>query len=94
MVGGLLGSMQEIEHVVVAESAVAALADPEERELAAVAQSLDGIDVQMQHLGDLGRREQLADLVRHHRWYLVLVWGTRHAPVAPGKVRSVRLVFG
>jgi hypothetical protein len=54
---GLLGAAQEVEHVVVAESTIAALAYPEERELAAVAQSLDGVDVQVQHLGDLCRRE-------------------------------------
>src|SRR5687768_11102847 len=67
----LFGAAQEVENVVVAESAVAALADPEERELAAIAQPLDGVHVQVQHLGDLGRGEKLPNLVRHHRWYLV-----------------------
>ena len=37
--GLLLGSAQEVEHVVVTESAIAALADPEERELAAIARA-------------------------------------------------------
>src|SRR5687768_7200793 len=65
----LLDSVQELQDVVIAEPTVTALADPEERELAAVAKPLDGVDVQVQHLGDLGRREKLPDLVRHHWWY-------------------------
>jgi len=91
---GLLGPVQEVDHVVVAESTIAALADPEERELAAIAKPLDRVHVQVQHLGDLGRREQLADLIRHHGWLFVLVMGTEGRVVRSGLVRSMRLVAG
>src|SRR6188768_714576 len=76
----LLGAVQKLQDVVVAEPAIAALADPEERELATVAKALDGVHVQVQHLGDLGRREQLPDLVRHHGLRSVLVvWALTRA---------------
>src|SRR5512145_465257 len=79
---GLLCPVQEVDHVVVAESAVAALADPEERELAAITEPLDRVHMQMQHLGDLGRRQQLADLVRHHGWRLSSSWALKTVPSA------------
>ena len=84
---GLLGPVQEVDDVVVAESTITALADPEERELAAIAKSLDRVHVQVQHLGDFGRREQLADLIRHHGLLFVLVMGTDRAAVRTGLVR-------
>jgi hypothetical protein len=68
--------VEEVDHVVVAESTIAALADPEEGKLAAIAKPLDRVHVQVEHLGDLGRREQLPDLVRNHRWLFVLFMGT------------------
>jgi hypothetical protein len=72
---GLLGPVEEIDHVVVAESPIAALADPEEGKLAAITKALDRVHVEVQHLGDFGRREQLPDLVRHHVWLFVLFEG-------------------
>ena len=90
----LLGPAQELDHVVVAEPAVAALADPEERELAAIPEPLHGVHVEVQHLGDLGRREQPSDLVRHHRLRLILVWARMDEAVRTGQVRWVRLVIG
>ena len=39
-----------------------------ERALAAVAQALHGVDVEMQHLGHLGGRKQFAAFVLHHVW--------------------------
>jgi hypothetical protein len=50
--------------------------------------------VEVQHLGDLGRREQLSDLVRHHRLRLDLVWARLVRGVRTGQVRYVRLVVG
>jgi hypothetical protein len=92
---GLLRASQELDHVVVTEAAVTALAHPEEGQLAAIPEALHGVHVEMQHLGDLGRREQLPDLVRHHRLRLVLscghIWKGR---VRTGQVRWVRLVVG
>ena len=85
MGSSLLDPVQELQDVVIAEPTVTALADPEERELAAVAKSLDGVDVQVQHLGDLGRREKLPDLVRHHWWYWFLLFGHSARPLAPGR---------
>src|SRR4051794_3552447 len=41
---------QELHHVVKTEATVAPLADAEERQLAAVAQALDGVDVQMKQV--------------------------------------------
>ena len=63
----LLAAAKKLQHVVVPESTVAALADAEERQLAAIAETLDGVDVQVKHLRYFGRGEQLPDLVRHHR---------------------------
>ena len=92
---GLLRAAEELDDVVVAEAAVTALADAEERELATIAEPLDGVHVEMEHLGDLGRREQPPDLVRHHCLRLVLscghIWKGR---VRAGQVRWVRLVVG
>src|SRR5438445_12069854 len=63
----LLRAAQEVQHVVVPEASIATLADPIERDLAAVAQALDGVDVQVQQVRDLGRRKQPPDLVADHR---------------------------
>ena len=46
--------MQEVDHVVVAEPTIAALAHPKEGKLAAIAKALDRVHVQVQHLGDFG----------------------------------------
>ena len=63
---GLFAAAEEVHDVVVAESAVAALANAEERQLAAVAESLHGVDVQMEQVGDLGGRQQLPYFVGDH----------------------------
>jgi hypothetical protein len=62
----LLVSAKELQHVVVPETPVAASRHPEERELAAITKALHGVDVQVQHLGNFRRREQLPYLIRHH----------------------------
>jgi hypothetical protein len=79
--------VQEVDHIVVAESTIASLADPKEGKLAAIAKALDRVHMQVQHLGDLGRREQLADLVRHHGWLFVLFVGTEGRTVRTGFVQ-------
>ena len=64
---GLLRPAKELQHIVVTEAAVTALADAEEGELAPITEPLHGVDVQVQHLGDFRRGEQLTDLVHNHR---------------------------
>jgi len=57
---------EELHDVVEAEPTITALADAIERQLAAVAQALDCVDVQMQEACDLARRQHRAQLVDTH----------------------------
>jgi hypothetical protein len=87
LLNGLLAAAQEVDYVVIPEAAVAALADTEERELASVAESLHGVDVQMQHVGDLGGRHQLPYFVGDH-------WFSRVGTIPRQVVRSAWFLFG
>ena len=49
---------QETHHVREPEAAIAAAADTEEWELAAIAEALHGVDVEVEHLRDLARGEE------------------------------------
>jgi hypothetical protein len=68
----LLVSGQEAQYVVQAEAAIAALAHPIERELAPVTESLYGVHVEMEHVGNLARCEHRSDLAQRHRRHVVL----------------------
>src|SRR5688572_7839505 len=92
--GGLLVSAKELQHVVVPEAPVAASGHPEERDLAAIAQPLDGVHVQVQHLGDFRGREQLPYLVRHHRLRFLPATGGASASLVGAWVRTARLLAG
>ena len=58
--------VEEAAHVLQEEAAVAALADLVVLELAAVAEALHGVDVEMEHLRDFGGGEHLAELSDCH----------------------------
>jgi len=58
--------VEEFDHVFVPEAPIAALHDAEERKLAAIAKSLHGVDVEVQHLGHLSGREESAAFVLDH----------------------------
>ena len=57
---------EELHHVFKAETAIAALADTIEGQFTAIAQALDGIDVEVQEVCDLAGRQHRADLVDSH----------------------------
>src|SRR5688572_9357880 len=57
---------QELHHVVKTEAAVAPLADAEEWQLAAVAQALDRIDVQVKQVCYFTGRQHRPELVDSH----------------------------
>jgi hypothetical protein len=59
--------VEEAENVLEPEATIATLADPVERELAAVAEPLDRIDVEMKHLRDFGGGKHRSDFVDCHR---------------------------
>jgi hypothetical protein len=93
---GLAVLVEEAEDVVEPEPSVAALANPIERELAAVAQPLHRVDVEMQHLRDFGGREHRSEFVDCHRGHCHRLpfdhlqhLPTRARPVLTGAVRLV-----
>ena len=57
---------KERDHVFHAEAAIAPLADAVERKFAAVAEALDGVDVKVEQLGHLTRREHRSEFVDCH----------------------------
>ena len=72
--------------------AIAAAADPVERQLTAVTQPLHGVDVEVEHLRHLARREHATELgrsVRGHpswplsRWVIVAIAASRPDPRRP-----------
>ena len=65
---------EELHHVIEPEAAVTALADPIERKLAAIPEPLHGIDVEMEHLGDFGRREHRPEFVDGHGPHMVVAF--------------------
>src|SRR4051794_27904990 len=65
---------EELHHVVEAEATVAPLADAIEGKLAAIAEPLHRIHVEMEHLGDLGRRQHRPELVDGHRPHVVVAF--------------------
>src|SRR5260221_3439994 len=70
---GLLAVLgQELHHVIEPEAAITALADSIERHLAAIAASLDRVDMQVKHVGDFGRGEHGSQFVDGHRCHLRL----------------------
>jgi hypothetical protein len=93
---GLAVLVEEAQDVVKTEPTIAALADPIERELAAVAQALDRVDVEMKHLRDLGGGEHRSEFVDGHGGHCHLLpfdpgSASRpgHVPVVTGAVRLV-----
>src|SRR6185295_15246199 len=65
---------EELHHVVEAEATIAPLADAVERKLAAIPESFHGIHVEVEHLGDFGRREHRPQLVHGHRAHMVVAF--------------------
>jgi hypothetical protein len=63
---------EELHHVVEPEATIAALADTIERKLASVAESLDGIDVEVKHLRDFRRSEHRSEFVDGHGPHMVV----------------------
>src|SRR5215210_2083581 len=59
--------VEEAADVLQEEPPVTALADAVILQLAAIAQPLDRVDVEMEHLRDLGCSEHLSKLVQSHR---------------------------
>ena len=59
--------VEEAENVLEPKPTIATLADPIERELAAVAEPLDRVDVEMKHLRDFGGGKHRSDFVDSHR---------------------------
>jgi hypothetical protein len=55
--------VKEAHYVIESEPSIAALADPIERELATVAQSLHRVHVEMEHLRDFGGGEHRPEFV-------------------------------
>ena len=58
---------QELHDVVEPEPTIATLAHPVERQLAAIAEPLHRVDMQMEHVSDLGRGEHRSQFVDGHR---------------------------
>ena len=69
-VSAVLG--EELHHVVEPEATIAPLADAIERKLAAIPEPLHGVDVEMEHLGDFGRREHRPEFVDGHGPHMVV----------------------
>ena len=63
---------QELHDVFQEETTVAALAYPEEGQLATIAQALDRIDVKVKEVRYLARRQHWAQLVDSHRSHAVV----------------------
>ena len=63
---------QELHHVVKAEATIASLADAIEGQLTAVTKTLHRVDMQVQHLGDLGRSEHRSQFIDGHRCHVVV----------------------
>ena len=72
------------------EAAIASLADAIERQLPAVTQALHRVDMQVEHLGDLGRGEHRSQFVDGHRCHGsgCLVLRTSRRLRAPGVLRG------
>jgi hypothetical protein len=62
---------EELHHVVEAEATVAPLADAIERKLAAIAEALHRVDMEMEHLGDFRRSEHRSEFVDGHGPHVV-----------------------
>ena len=62
---------EELHDVVEAKPSIAALAHAIERELAAIAQPLHRVDVQMKHVGNFGCGEHRSQFVYGHRCHVV-----------------------
>ena len=62
---------EELHDVVEAKPTIAALAHAIERELAAIAQPLHRVDVQMKHVGNFGCGEHRSQFVYGHRCHVV-----------------------
>ena len=62
---------QELHDVVESEPTIAALAHAVERKLAAIAQPLHRVDVQVKHVGNFGRGEHRSQFVDGHRCHVV-----------------------
>src|SRR5450756_222286 len=79
---------QERHDVRKPEAAIAPAADAEERKLAAVAEALHGIDVEMEHLRNFARGEERSKLADGHS-VPRLIGGRSHKAreVATGRVR-------
>jgi hypothetical protein len=53
-------------HVVQSEATIAPLADAIERKLPAIAETLHGVDMKVEHIGDFGRGEHRPEFVNGH----------------------------
>ena len=62
---------EELHDVVQSKPAIATLADAIERKLAAIAEPLHRVHVQVQHVGDFGRGEHRSQFVYGHRCHVV-----------------------
>ena len=63
---------KELHHVVKSETSVASLANAIERQLAAIAKSLHGVDVEVEHLGHFGGCEHRSEFVDGHGPHVAL----------------------
>ncbi len=67
IVDGLAVSGEERHHVFGSEASIASLADAEEGQIATVAKSLDGVDMQVQEVRDLTGGQHGSEFVNCHR---------------------------